>query len=656
MRRFVSESSDLSRVREVFGLTLLSALLSTTLSATVGALTVTKWLGVGSFGEIWLLWWSCDVLGVMLLAPVILSWRKTLRWVSPGKPATKQVEAVAFMVVLNLSAVYILQDNWHQNLAFKYLFLPFLIWSGYRFGVRSTAVAGLWVALLTTWFTIMGHSDIAQVGLSPRKQVAALQLFLAVITLTGLFLAAALAERRRAEEDVRESEEIYRAMFENNQAVKLLIDPQTGFIVEANSAAADYYGYPLKQLREINISEINTLPLEEAKSKMKEAKQSNCYHYYFSHRLATGEIRDVEVFGGPLVLRERELLFSIIHDISERKRAETALEESEKKFHNLFNNAQVGIFRTKVDGSEILDMNDKFLEIFGWSREEMVNLPSVILWADPREREESVHLLETEGRVTDFECRMMTKQGEVKHCLASLRIYPEEGNLEGSIIDITERKRAEELIRVSLKEKEILLKEIHHRVKNNLAVIGSILRLQSQLVEDTNSLEIFRECENRVKTMAKIHSKLYQSKDLACIDIDSYLRDLTEDLFQSYQVNSENLAINLQVADVKLDIHTTVPLCLILNELFSNALKYAFPNLGRGEAEARGEIKITLSKEDGQTVLIVADNGIGFPDQVDFKNTKSLGLQLVMALIKQLHGTIEMQREKGTVFIIRLLG
>jgi PAS domain S-box-containing protein len=213
--------------------------------------------------------------------------------------------------------------------------------------------------------------------------------------------------------------------------------------------------------------------------------------------------------------------------------------------------------------------------------------------------------------------------------------------------DITERKKATENVKASLREKEILLKEIHHRVKNNLAVIGSILSLQSQYVNDKKALEVFQECQNRVKTMSLIHSKLYQTKDLAHIDIGSYCKELTETLFMTYQLNSSSLSIRHDIDPIQLNINTSIPLGLILNELVSNALKYAFPD-GR-----QGTLEIGVKKDNGQIVLTVADDGIGFPEDMDFTQMHSLGLQLVNGLVRQLRGNIEIERGCGTVFKVR---
>jgi two-component sensor histidine kinase/CheY-like chemotaxis protein len=213
--------------------------------------------------------------------------------------------------------------------------------------------------------------------------------------------------------------------------------------------------------------------------------------------------------------------------------------------------------------------------------------------------------------------------------------------------EVFERKQAEESLRGSLREKEILLKEIHHRVKNNLAVIGSILSLQSQHVRDEKSLEIFRECENRVKSMSMVHTKLYQSKDLARIDFGAYIKELANDLFLAYRVNPEWVSLSTHTDQVDLDINKAIPLGLVVNELLSNSLKYAFPK------EKKGIIEILLQSENGRITLKVKDNGVGMAKELDFSNTKTLGLQLVMALVQQLKGIIEVQRDQGTEFLIR---
>jgi two-component sensor histidine kinase/DNA-binding response OmpR family regulator len=212
--------------------------------------------------------------------------------------------------------------------------------------------------------------------------------------------------------------------------------------------------------------------------------------------------------------------------------------------------------------------------------------------------------------------------------------------------EIAERVRAEEQLEVSLREKEVLLKEIHHRVKNNLQIITSLLNLQSGHIEDEQVREMFTESQNRVRSMALIHERLYQSPDLARVDLAGYVRNLATSLFHSYRSSAEAVALKIDVQDVALGIDTAIPCGLILNELMSNVLKHAFPE-GR-----EGEIYVGLCSEEGQIMLTVGDDGIGFPADVDFRNTKSLGLQLVITMVEQLEGTIELDGKDGTTFKI----
>ena len=203
------------------------------------------------------------------------------------------------------------------------------------------------------------------------------------------------------------------------------------------------------------------------------------------------------------------------------------------------------------------------------------------------------------------------------------------------------------MIKASLKEKEMLLKEIHHRVKNNLQIVSSLLSLQSAYINDAAVLAVFKDSQSRVESMALMHEHLHQSEDLEKIDLASYIQTLAADLFSSYGVNSHTIGLNIGVDHVFLNTDTAIPCGLIVNELVSNALKHAFP------AGLKGQINISLQPEsDSELLLIVSDNGIGFPENLDFRNTATLGLRLVNTLTAQLRGTIELLRGAGTSFRI----
>jgi PAS domain S-box-containing protein len=210
--------------------------------------------------------------------------------------------------------------------------------------------------------------------------------------------------------------------------------------------------------------------------------------------------------------------------------------------------------------------------------------------------------------------------------------------------EIAERRQAQEALQASLQEKESLLQEIHHRVKNNLQVITSLLRLQSQFTEDLQIRQALTANRDRIQSMALVHEHLYQSPDLACINLADYLRRYVPYLTRVYRKQAHHFAVRIEAKDTFLDIDHAVPCGLLIHELVSNALKHAFPE-GQG-----GEIRIEARTENGQTKLCVSDDGVGLPEDVDFHHAKSLGLQLVNTLVKQLRGTINLDSRQGTRF------
>jgi len=233
---------------------------------------------------------------------------------------------------------------------------------------------------------------------------------------------------------------------------------------------------------------------------------------------------------------------------------------------------------------------------------------------------------------------------------SSIKAFKVGDGLGMIITDISDQKRAEQQIQKDLREKEVLLKEIHHRVKNNLQIISSLLSLQSMSIKEKNVLNIFNESRNRVRSMALVHEELYHSKDLAHIDFASYVKNLVHSLYRAYKSNSASIQLKLDIHNIAMGIDLAVPCGLIINELISNSLKYAFPKKYR----KKGIIQVALH-EYGKDMaeLIIQDNGIGFPKDIDPKKNKSLGLHLVTLLAEdQLGGTIQLNKNSGTTFKI----
>jgi PAS domain S-box-containing protein len=345
----------------------------------------------------------------------------------------------------------------------------------------------------------------------------------------------------------------------------------------------------------------------------------------------------------------------VLRDITDRKRAEELLHESEEKFRTIFEHASDEIVYLDKYGN-ILDINKKGEEMFGYKRDQFIGKNfTEIDFIDP-ENMKKVRDLFSELLIGSKPVSLPLVELEVNHengtkvfAEVSTELIKKNGEVEGvlSIIrDITERKRAEEKVKQSLEEKEVLLREIHHRVKNNLQVISSLLNLQSAYVEDCQYKEMFKESQNRVKSMSLIHEKLYQSENLANIDFEEYVRALTNGLIRSYGINTDKVSLEVEVGHVSLGIDTAIPCGLVINELVSNSLKHAFPG-------GKGEILVSLHTNNGTTELTVKDNGVGIPEDISLRRTESLGLRLVSILVEdQMKGNIDLIRTEGTEFRI----
>ena len=214
--------------------------------------------------------------------------------------------------------------------------------------------------------------------------------------------------------------------------------------------------------------------------------------------------------------------------------------------------------------------------------------------------------------------------------------------------DISERRKVEEKLKRSLEEKEIILKEIHHRIKNNLMIISSLLSLQSNYVKDGQTREMFQESQNRTRAMALIHEHLYQSENLKNINFGNYIQTLAKELLYNYSTD-DTIKLEIELDQILIDVNTAIPMGLILNELVSNALKHGFPN---GQT---GTIRITLEKLQNNCIILeVSDNGIGFSKDLDIKNIESFGLKIVNTLVRQLEATLEIKTDMGTAFKVKL--
>lgn len=344
-------------------------------------------------------------------------------------------------------------------------------------------------------------------------------------------------------------------------------------------------------------------------------------------------------------------MMTIMHDITDRKRTEAAFQEAERKFREIVNVSLMGIYITQ---NHILKFcNQRLAEIFGYdSPEDLLgsHISRLVLPESWPIVDEQVKLRES-GQVdrVQYQFKGLKRDGTIIDVgvLGGRILYEGKPAIQGCLVDITERIRTVNQIRSTLKEKEVLLREVHHRVKNNMQIISSLLNLQAKHLKDKEDLFLFKETQNRIRSMALVHEKLYQSKNLSRIDFAEYIRSLVTYLWQFFVIDSETIQLHTDLEEVHFDINTAIPCGLIVNELVSNALEHAFP------AGRKGDLEIKLERTGGgRFMMIVRDSGIGFPAHLDFRKTETLGMQIVTMLVEQLEGTIELESGQGTEFKI----
>lgn len=336
-----------------------------------------------------------------------------------------------------------------------------------------------------------------------------------------------------------------------------------------------------------------------------------------------------------------------------RKIVEEKLKEKERLFNQFTENIHEVFWRGTPGLDSITYISPAYEKIWGRSKESLYQNPND--WLDAVPQEEQQEVLETLGRFIDgkdthieLTYNIIRPDGQKRFIVAQISKAMNNNIMEiiGVAVDGTEREKTRLLLVSSLKEKEVMLKEIYHRVKNNLQVVNSLLNIQAKSITDTTAKKIFIESASRVKAMSLVHEMLYRSGDLTQIEMGKYVTELFKQLNEIYKVKEGLIHLITNIEGIQLNLESAVPCGLILNELISNSFKYAFPN-GR-----TGKITLTMQKNQQNIKLVFGDDGVGLPAEIDFKNTQTLGLQLINKLIKQLDGTVTLDRSKGAIFTL----
>jgi PAS domain S-box-containing protein len=465
-----------------------------------------------------------------------------------------------------------------------------------------------------------------------------------------------ITTRRNAENKLIESEKRFRSLIYNSTEIIRILD-ENGTIIFDSPSSVHILGYPEGSLVGKNpIDYIHPDDQERVKKDLNEVydNKNTGIPTEFRIRKADGTYLPVESTSQNLT--DVPSIAGIVvttHPIKERKEMENALRGSEEKYKMLFESDPAYTILLDREG-KILEINNAAVNFTGKTREDLINKRFIELGLFPEEdkafQKELFSKVLAGQRVKPSQYGVIDKDG-IKRFVESQFIPLRQNERVYAVMvistDVTEKKIATDKLKASVREKEILIQEIHHRVKNNMQIISSLLNLQSRYVEDGEAVDVLKESQNRVKSMAMIHEKLYQSADLTQINFVDYIQSLVSNLLYSYDIKSDHIKPILEVDDVNLNIETAVPCGLIISELVSNSLKYAFPD------GMKGEIFVSLKLVDEGYELTISDNGIGLPDELDLEKIDSLGLLLVTSLTEQIDGEITIKSIKGTEFKIK---
>ncbi len=467
-----------------------------------------------------------------------------------------------------------------------------------------------------------------------------------------------ITDAKRAEKELRLNEEKYRAIYNQAYIGIALVGTDNDSYIDVNQRLCDMLGFSAEELRKKTVHELrkpgDLSRLPAGKEFIERGFERIIDEHRYGHKNGSIVIVNVTI---SLVRSEdkKPLYFVYVYeDLTPKRRAEEQIRIQAAKLNAVFESSSHMIW-TIDKHTRLTSFNqnqaDWIKRYFGLTAYVGLAMGSGKMISSAEHNAFWGQKLEMTfaGHSQSFEVAT-EKDGQKSWREIFLNPIFDENDrvVEISCIanDITDKKMVDEQIRLSLKEKEVLLKEVHHRVKNNLQVISSILNLQSSYVKDKRVLEILLESQNRIKSMAFVHESLYQTKDFSNISFREYVENISRNLVHSYAATDSPPLLNLDLDDIQLNLDTAIPCGLIINELLTNSLKYAFP-VGK-----QGKIDITIREKDGNISINISDSGKGLPKEIDFRNTESLGLQLVVSLVEQINGKIRLDTKKGTKFTI----
>ncbi len=459
-----------------------------------------------------------------------------------------------------------------------------------------------------------------------------------------------VSSRVEAREKLTRSMQSYLDLFNSiNDAIYLL--NADGEILEVNEGVKNVYGYEPREVLGKNYKilgapgKFDEDRLDQIKRDVKQNPRSKKYQGW--GRKKNGEVFPTEFSANPGNYFGEDVVIIIESDVSERIEAEQSLKHREELFRELFETSPIGIALLNQH-KEVEMVNEGFENIFGYTEEEIkgLELDRIVV---PEEGYDEAHEISKAQTVRQLTGQRRRKDGKMIDVIIYAVPVVVDGQtiaLYGIYVDITDRRKAEEKVKESLREKEVLLAEIHHRVKNNLAVITGLLELQSYNTKNREAISVLRDSQMRINSIALVHEKLYQSVNLSEIKIQNYIRELTNIISRTFDPKSSSIDIHFDLEDVNLVITQAIPCGLLLNEILTNCYKHAF------RSKDSGDIWISFKKKkDGKLSFTIRDNGAGIPEEdLNSYKGKSLGMKLIRTISKQLKSDTEIKSQDGTIF------
>ncbi|MFW5884162.1 MAG: PAS domain S-box protein [bacterium] len=453
-------------------------------------------------------------------------------------------------------------------------------------------------------------------------------------------------DQRRTSRRLAESERRYRSLFENTYAPMLILEPDDGSIVDANEVAAAFYGWSVDELRTMSATQINTMHPDEVLREMAAARRGDRNYFELNHRLRDGTVRDVAVYSGTVTMDGRERLYSIIRDITDEHEMQREL----RILSHAVEHAAVAIFRVDETNGLIRYANRRACDDLGYTREALLGMSVFDVDAQTDQARWGDHLTRLHRTGSDvLESVHRRSDGSLFPVIVTVTSfqYAGERHSVSFVTDISQRRAVEVELERSLAEKESLLREVHHRVKNNLAIMSGLVNLElhdaSLSPEEARSLQ---KVGDRIIVMGLLHNILYHVEDVSRLDAAALIRQIASHLASRYAGNRTVRPI-MALTSVTLDVDHALPLALIANEAITNAYEHAFPD------RDGGAITVELAgSAQAHVWLRIADNGVGMDPEHDGHAAGALGMNLMRMLARQIDATLEIRSANGTEVVL----